>query len=216
MKRTIYFLVFVGCVFIIGCDSDSEEFDGSDNIITVSRDFSEFVKIDAEDDLDVNIMQGNKQKVEIMVNDNLQEQLLTRVDDNTLFVGLANGSYSNETFVVNIELLNLESIRLEDNTRGVADVSTDVLGLDVNDSAELMLSGSSETLNLNINDAGLLNGFSFTTNILNTTSTDASEVEITCNSELNGSVNDASELRYKGMPVVNAITSDNGKIIDAN
>jgi len=216
MKRTIYFLVFVGCVFIIGCDSDSEEFDGSDNIITVSRDFSEFVKIDAEDDLDVNIMQGNKQKVEIMVNDNLQEQLLTRVDDNTLFVGLANGSYSNETFVVNIELLNLESIRLEDNTRGVADVSTDVLELDVNDSAELMLSGSSETLNLNINDAGLLNGFSFTTNILNTTSTDASEVEITCNSELNGSVNDASELRYKGMPVVNAITSDNGKIIDAN
>jgi hypothetical protein len=45
---------------------------------------------------------------------------------------------------------------------------------------------------------------------------DDSELSITCNSELNGSVSDDSILRYKGSPVINATTSDGGEIIDAN
>jgi len=210
----IFLLLFTA--ILSSCDKDTESFEGSDNIIQKERDFSSFDKIIARDDLEINVIMSEIQKVEILVNDNLQEQLITRVDDNTLEILTADGSYTNARFKVNIEMPSLVSVQLNDNTAGVIDFITKDLLLEVDDSSILAIRGSSETLTTNINDDGELQAFSFTTGILNVNSGDASEIEITCNQEINGTVTDAAIVRYKGMPTVNVLTSDEGQIIDAN
>jgi len=202
------FLLLYLIIINIGCDSNTN-FVGSDNLITISRDLTEFTNVVAEDDLEVNINQGNEQTVELIVNDNLIDQLVTRVDNSTLFISVASGSYENENFVVNIELPLLETLILNDNIEAEVDFTSTLLDFEINDSSELQLTGSSETLNIIIS-------VQFSTDILNTTSDDASELKITCNSELNGTVHDAATVSYRGMPTINATTSDAGEIIDAN
>lgn len=198
-----------------GC-SKEDDFTGSDTIITVTRELSSFTKILAQDDLTVKVRQGTAQLVEVTVNDNLQNQLKTEVDNNTLNIALENGSYSNANFEVNILMPDLESLQLNDNTRGDIALDLNELELTVNGSSELQLAGSAQTLNINNNDAGEIEGFDFTTAVLNINARDASELEITCSDELNGTVNQAATVRYRGTPTINASTSEDGQIIDAN
>jgi len=213
-NKSIFIVLLSSILFATGCSKD--QFVGSDNIVTISRELPAFTRIVAESDLDVNVTQSSTQKVEIMVNDNLQEQIQTTVRSGTLDITLKNGSYDNESFIVNIQIPNLESLRLDDNTRANVTFSGDLFEFEINDSSELELVGSADILNTTINDDGRISAFSFTTSVLNTTSKDAAELQITCTNELNGTVQDASQVSYRGMPVVNAQTSDAGQIIDAN
>jgi hypothetical protein len=110
----------------------------------------------------------------------------------------------------------LQEFQMNDDTQGKIDFVLDQLDIKINDSAQLELIGSSESLNINLGDDSRIDGFLFATTSLGANVQDDSELSITCNSELNGSVSDDSILRYKGSPVINATTSDGGEIIDAN
>ena len=117
---------------------------------------------------------------------------------------------------MNIQVPVLERLQLNDNTRGIVNFTTNQLEFEVNGSSQLELQGSSEVLNTILRNAGKLDAFSFETNILNTTSRDASEIRITCNGDINGTVNQASKVYYRGSPSINAQTSDAGQIINSN
>lgn len=192
------------------------DFEGSDSLVTVTRSLANFSRVNVQTDLDVNIIQGDTQEVEIFVNDNLQNQLKTEVSNNTLNIFLEKGSYKDATFVLNITMPSLSSIQLNDRTRANVNFTTDQLEALVNDASELTLSGSSNVLVAEVKDAGILNGFSFTTEILNTVLRDASELRITCNESLNGTVYQASKLYYKGSPSIQAETKEDGEIINSN
>tara|TARA_R100001369_G_scaffold2938_2_gene9542 strand:- start:835 stop:1176 length:342 start_codon:yes stop_codon:yes gene_type:complete len=110
----------------------------------------------------------------------------------------------------------LQEFQMNDDTQGKIDFVLDQLDIKINNSAQLELIGSSESLNINLGDDSRIDGFLFATTSLNANVQDDSELSITCNSELNGSVSDDSILRYKGSPVINATTSDDGEIINAN
>ncbi len=209
-------LLLMAFVLLTSCSKSNDRFNGSDNIITLTRDLPGFTEIVAESSLSVNITHNNTQIVEVRVNDNLQDQLLTSVSDGTLFISIADGNYRNDNFEVNIQLPNLAKLALDDDTRGKVKFTADQLEFKVNDSAELTLEGSSEILNTMIDDDGKISAFSFKAAVVNATVNDDSELEITCTKELNGTVNDDSEISYRGMPAINVQTSDNGKVLNAN
>lgn len=213
-NNTTYIYLLLTFLLCTGC-ADSY-FSGSNNIVSTTRELPEFTRVVASIDLDISITQNNTQLVEVIVNDNLQERILTNVSGNTLFISLIDGSYRNETFQVNIQVPSLEKIQLNDNTRAEIDFSTNQLELEVNGSSEVNLQGTSEVLYTNINDDGRINALLFITSVLNTTSRDASEIEITCSNELNGSIDQAARVSYRGMPVINARTSEDGQIININ
>ncbi|MDA9844191.1 DUF2807 domain-containing protein [Flavobacteriaceae bacterium] len=216
MKNNILTLAFLFsfCVLFTSCSKD--DFDGSDTLITITRDLPDFTRVLAENDMEVEIVYGDTQTVEITVNDNLQNQLRTNVSNNTLRISLEDGSYDNAVFKTKIQIPNFERLQLNDNTRGKVDYSASQLEFEVKGSSVLDLQGSANVITTIIRDNGEINGFSFTTDVLNTTSRDASELTITCDDEINGTVQQASEVRYRGTPSINAQTSDAGQIINAN
>jgi len=209
-------IILPSIIILTGCSTIDDQYTGSDNIITLTRELPAFTKIEAESCLEVNITQNKTQVLEIMVNDNLQEQITTTVANNTLFISLRDGTYRNDNFVVNIQLPTLERLELNDDTNGKVDFTADQLEFDVNDSSELSLQGASKILNANIDDDGKISAYKFIAEIVNAKVNDDSEFLITCTKELNGTVDDSSEIRYKGMPIINAQTSDDGRIINAN
>ena len=223
MKKSISKSLFLITVILYqtlsSCSSDDSilgSITGSNNIVTISRELPAFNKIHIEGDLTINIQQDSTQEVAINVNDNLQDVIITNVDNNTLFVSLRNGSYKNTTFELNIQMPFLQEFQMNDDTQGKIDFVLDQLDIKINDSAQLELIGSSESLNINLGDDSRIDGFLFATASLGANVQDDSELSITCNSELNGSVSDESILRYKGSPVINATTSVSGEIINAN
>ena len=211
MKKLFFFL---SLILLAGCSD--EDFTGSDNIITITRDLASFNKIVAETDLKVNVMQGPTQLVNVRVNDNLQNQLITRVNNNTLTISLESGSYDNATFELDIQMPELERFQLDDNTQGSIVFDLDQLIVEVNGSSELDLEGSAQTLVVRNNDAGEISGFSFIANVVEVDARNASKLEINCKDTLNGRVTQAAEVRYRGQPVVNATSNEAGEIIDAN
>ncbi len=219
--KTIKYSTLILILIISSCSKDDDDsilgsITGSNNTVTISRELPAFNKIHIEGDLIINIQQDSTQEVAINVNYNLQDIIITNVDNNTLFVSLRNGSYKNTTFELNIQMPFLQEFQMNDDTQGKIDFVLDQLDIKINNSAQLELIGSSESLNINLGDDSRIDGFLFATKSLGANLQDDSELSITCNSELNGSVSDESILRYKGSPVINATTSVSGEIINAN
>ena len=219
--KTIKYSTLILILIISSCSKDDDDsilgsITGSNNTVTISRELPAFNKIHIEGDLTINIQQDSTQEVAINVNYNLQDIIITNVDNNTLFVSLRNGSYKNTTFELNIQMPFLQEFQMNDDTQGKIDFVLDQLDIKINNSAQLELIGSSESLNINLGDDSRIDGFLFATKSLGANLQDDSELSITCNSELNGSVSDESILRYKGSPVINATTSVSGEIINAN
>jgi len=214
MKSFSFGLLALFLITITSCSE--EDFIGSDNIVNVVREVPSFSKIVVQDVVRVNVIQAAVQQVEVAVNDNLLNQLRTNVQDNTLIISMENGSYDNASFQVNIQLPDLDRLQLDDATKGTLNFNLDQLEIEVNGSSDLQLMGTAQNLIIRNNDAGDIRGFDFFTDVLNITARDASETEITCDQELNGSVRDAAAVRYKGNPTINANISDAGAITDRN
>jgi len=113
---------------------------------------------------------------------------------------------------------NLDRLEFNDAIRGevIGFDAGDQLDIVLNDASKLQLSGSANQLDLNISDASDLKAFNFTTGSCTVEVEDASKVEVTVNDRLEGEANDASEIRFKGAPVVDVDVSDASRVIDAN
>lgn len=197
-----------------GCNND--DFEGSDTFTTINRNLETFNSVVVNDIITVNVNENTVQSVGIMVNENLKTAIKTTVSDHVLTLSLEDGSYENATFIVNISTPELQSLQLNDAATGTLKFDGDQLKVEVNGSSELSLEGSAITLNTTLNDAGRINGFLYNASIVNAMSGDASLLEISCSRQLNGEVGQSSTLRYKGTPIINAATSENGRIINAN
>ena len=86
----------------------------------------------------------------------------------------------------------------------------------INDAAKLQLEGGAQLLQVKNNDAGKIMGFEFVADQLDIRAKDASESEFSCVNALIGNVTQAAVVRYKGYPNIDASTSEDGRIIDAN
>ncbi|MBV6645234.1 MAG: DUF2807 domain-containing protein [Cyclobacteriaceae bacterium] len=212
IKRYIGFL----SILAIGMACNEEEFKGSDMIILVPRELPFFSSVKASTDLDLNISLGEEQLVEIMVNDNLQDQIITRVSNNTLVISLEDGAYENATFVVDIQVPTLEKLQLNDNTRATLNFNGDELDLEGNGSSNIYIEGSARLLRTSVHDAASIFGLPLQADTVVTTSRDASLLEITCSRSLEGSVHQAAVVRYSGMPTIRVQTSEDGKVQNAN
>lgn len=216
MKRFLFLLLAAGVLFATGCDNDQLE--GSGNIITDDRSGDSFSVIDVSDALDVTINQGSEHRIIVRGDDNLITRIITSVSNGVLTARLQNGSYRNVDFSIEVTTPTLTGIVFNDATEGnlLNFVSTEGISIELNDAADLDMSGSSPSLDLNVSDASDLNGFSFTTEVCTAGVSDASDVSLTVTERLSGSVSDASEFRYRGNPVLDITTSGASQVIDAN
>jgi len=195
---------------------ETEKFTGSGNVISITRDLEDFTAIVANNALEINIVHGPVQQVELMVNDNLEDRFLTQVNDGTLVVSIASGSYDNATFRVNVQVPDLNRVQFNDATVGNLDYETDQFELIAKDASDVNMQGTADQLTIRMEDAAFVSGFSFVSTIVNVTAEDAATLEITCNETLNGEVRDAVEVVFKGNHELLVSMSSAGTITDAN
>ncbi|MEL6561031.1 MAG: DUF2807 domain-containing protein [Bacteroidota bacterium] len=214
-KLLIKYVIFLtGTWLIFGCNEP--DFVGSDTLVTLDRQLPAFTSIEVSTDLEVKISKGAQQQVKVTSNDNLSEQLKTVVSNGQLAIELESGSYDDATFIVEIQLPELELLELNDNTRANLAFDNERMSIIVKGSSTAEISGNTDALNTEVRDNGTIRGFQYTARQVNTQSRDASLLEINCVEQLSGSVNQAAEVIYTGSPTLNISQSENGRVRKLN
>lgn len=216
MKYVLFSFLCLSLFFTTSCDKDQTE--GSGNVVTDDRTAGSFTRIDIRDAFDVTIRQGAEHQVLVRADDNVLSRINTTTSGGALTVRLGNGSFRNVTLAVDIITPDLERLELRDAIDAeLINFSADgPLAIILNDASDLKMTGSAAEINLRVSDASDLFGFGFTSERCTIDVNDASEVEIEVTERLEGSIDDASTVRYRGNPELAVNVTDASRLVNAN
>ena len=204
--------MFASCSLDVNIDSDK--------IITEDRILKIFNEVDVANDIEVIIKQGPIQSVKVTTRDDFQKKVITTVSGGKLTARI------NDNLVRNLNTLRLE-ITMPKITR--LELASDSFGtlsgfenLDTfrvkasSDATISLLSGSSNSMDIDASSDAKIEGFNFRTKACNVKCASDASVSITCSETLSGSVSSDAVLFYRGNPTVTVSTTGDGSVINSN
>lgn len=207
--------------------------DGNGNVIKEERDVSSFNRIDISGGFEVFINQGNEEKLEVEIDENLLELIETSTKDNTLIVKTKKSigeSKSQKLFitVVNIEDIDvsgaielknkgtLETENLEIEVSGAADINLKVdvenLDMDMSGASETTLSGKASNFEIDLSGAGELEADKLKSRNVIIDISGAGSAVVNAKKTLNVKVSGAGSVKYKGNPKITKDISGAGSV----
>ena len=225
-------LVFSNTGFHIG-PSDP----GSGNVITETRDVSDFTSIEMDYFAQITITQGNSVSVKIEAEDNVLPGLQTQVRNNSLriFYKADNGKYINPTKPVKITIVvkdlnevsfgsageltinGLETDNLDISLSGagnlkVNDLTAKKFGVDLSGAGSMNANGESNDFRLNISGFGSFNGKDLRTSTADVNLSGAGSATVWVEDELDANVSGVGSVNYYGSPSVTKQVSGIGSV----
>ena len=136
-------LLFTSCHYKVEVDEVFSSMEGSENIISETRNVSDFDKIKVSQAIQVEIIQANTFDVEVEVNDNIMPYLKTEVSNGELkiFFSKKFNSFRNVDALVKIKMPHLKSVKASSAT-GVTSkglFAGDDLQIDVSSAASVKM-----------------------------------------------------------------------------
>jgi len=91
-------LLLLATVSLLSCQHHNKYIiEGSGNVVTVRREVTEnFSRIEVSNALEANIEQGNHPEIVVEADDNLQNSIVTKIENGTLFIRRENGNFNSE------------------------------------------------------------------------------------------------------------------------
>lgn len=103
------------------CGDDGEVIRGSDKLVTRAFDLPPIDRIKADGVMDVNVVQGNVQRVQVTVNDNLADHVDVAESGGELIIRMRPGPFENLNLKANVVMPTLHAV----SANGVTDLSFD-------------------------------------------------------------------------------------------
>ncbi len=114
MKTNLKLIVLLITVTFASCNANlnlGDGIDGSGNVVTEKRSINTpFTKIDASTGVEVIVEQGATTEVEVEVDDNLMEHIVTRVENGTLIVKIDGNINTMESAIVRVSTKTIEGL----------------------------------------------------------------------------------------------------------
>ncbi len=202
MKNFKQLVLLIAITMLAACSDHQLKITGSGKIITENRTVSTFDKVYTSGSLDVNIVQGNQHSIKISADDNVINNVITKVTDNTLNVKLKSGNYNNINVKVNITMADLTGL----NSIGSGNMTiTDFLNINNLEvwntgSGNISISGDGNTLLITNSGSGNFNGFSFTSEDCSVNNSGSGNMQVNCTNNLSGANSGSGHVSYKGNP----------------
>jgi len=217
MKTLNLFLLFaLVCITTTSC---SKKITGSGVVAQEERSLSNSVDaLDISSIVEVTIVQGENASMVVTADDNIFNEIITRVSGNRLVIDLEGGNYKDITAEVLITMPNLERIDHD----GVSDTEVsgfedlDELEIESSGVGDIIMNGSADKLVLDYSGVGNFKGFNFEVGTLELDFSGVGDVEITANDLIEGELDGVGDLEYKGYPTINVEDNGVGKIKNRN
>ncbi len=225
--------IFSLIVIAFALNSCIHTIDGNGEVTKEQRAVSSFDKIDISGGYEVLINQGDEEKLELEVDENLLEYIETETKDNTLYISSTEpigGATSLKLYITvvdvddidvsgAIELRNKGTYKtenLEIDVSGASDIDLDVdienLIMDMSGASETTLTGNASNFEIDISGAGELQAKKLKTRNTTISISGAGSAVVHAKKTLNVSVSGAGSVKYKGNPKVEKDISGAGSV----
>ncbi len=207
--------------------------DGNGIVKKEQREISSFNKIDISGGYEVIINQGNEEKLELEVDENLLEYIVSENKNNTLFISSKKSIQSAESLKLYITVVNLESIDvsgavelknkgtltsttldIEISGAGNVILNLDVknINMDMSGASETTLSGNANNFDIEISGAGKLNAKKLKTKSTNVDISGVGSAVVFAKKSLKVEISGAASVKYKGNPKIEKSISGAGSV----
>jgi hypothetical protein len=188
---------------------------GSGTIKTITKEISDFTKIELGMAFVANIIQSSDTKVELKIDDNLEQYLVAKKEGETLIVSLqAGNTYQDVSIKAEISLPDLKGLELEEGAQATAyDFTIDhAFALDAEDSSQVSMTGSCDSLTLNAdNDCSVFMRYFLCGDIV-VSAHGSSRVTVNLTGALSGEVTSSTRFVYYGEPTSVDVTNNGGSV----
>lgn len=236
----LFSILLAGCVMvdssINGDDDDyTNKIYGSGNIITISKNYTDFNKVEFQSGFNVKLVKGSEYKVTIEIDENIVNYLNTYQSGKKIFIGLASGnSYKDVTLNATIETPDLQSVtanggvivefmgnndyknfsvELNGGCVVKGSLEADSLDLKLNGGSIVDLSGYAKDLTINGNGGAIIKLSNFHAENCSLFFNGGCIANIYVTGTMNVSLSGGSILKYKGNPTIGTISITGGSVI---
>ncbi|MCF8237940.1 MAG: DUF2807 domain-containing protein [Saprospiraceae bacterium] len=245
MKTGIAFLSLVAftSLFVTGCFRDHFCIKGTGDLISQTIDVDPFTGIDLQIAAEVNLIQGPAQKVTAIGNENILDDLETKVVNGVWLIQLDDDKcYNYDNLVLTITVPDLDQVLLSgsgnidmDNFSDQTDLTARILGsgninlqevtgttkltVGIHGSGNIIGHGAFpdlETLSIEITGSGNYRGYPIQTNEATVSITGSGNAYVYAWDHLSIFIAGSGNVFYKGNPSVSTTITGSGEVIDAN
>lgn len=209
-----------GILLLSSC-SGFDCINGSGNQVTESRDIGTFTQVETSGSLKIVLSQDSTSSVRILADDNIQEEIQTRLSGNTLRIDidgnfcdagpvtiyLSSKDYqkiesSGSVEVLSEGKLNLNELDLDlqGSSKVMLDLNVKSLKTSSSGSSEIVLKGQAGSHDLDMTGSSSVEALDFVVGEYRISSTGASKSSINVLNSLEVDSRGASEVEYKGKP----------------
>jgi len=229
-------IIVASAIILLGSWLPTSEIVGSGNLVTQQKDFSDFSAIEVSSAFEVEISQSSFYGISITADDNVIDYIQVSKTGNTLNVGIQTGSYQSTTLQVEIEMPEIDSLRLSGATSGIiedfsssepfvvelsgasslemGDMNVGDFEVEVSGASTLTAEGSGNDLVSIVEGASNLDLTDFPVHNSELIVSGASQATVNMNGTLDATVSGASTVYYIGEPTMGNIDiSDTSTII---
>ena len=218
-----------GCIVVINGNSVQ----GSGNIITQTREVSEFSQVRLKGSGKVFLAPGQTQSLEIKTDDNIMPLIETEVSGSKLTISHGNNRLRPTFFEVYITVQKLEGVGISGsgdivgNGRFVTDslyveisgsgdmdleVETDLLENKISGSGSLQLAGKAEEYTISVSGSGKINAFDVDARHVSVRVSGSGDCRISASESLDARISGSGNVYYKGRPGINTNISGSGSL----
>ena len=221
MKTHLKLIALFITLTLASCNANlnlGDGIDGSGNVVTEKRTIdAPFTKIDASAGVEVIVEQGAATEVEVEVDDNLMEHIITRVENGTLIVKIEGNINSMESAIVHVKTTTINglesssgaSIRSKSTLKGTnltvktssgSSINTDLeyekVESESSSGSEITLSGKALIVKTNSSSGSTINAQELAANEITAESTSGSNTTVNPIVLLNAKASSGSSIEY--------------------
>ena len=208
---------------------------GNGNVVTESRTTTDYDKISVGGSFEVTLVAGEEGNLNVQIEDNLKEYLITEVEKGTLKIKWKKGIniYTKKGVKITVPFKDIESVSLagsgnitsEDTINaddlsiaiaGSGDINLDVNAGDINSriagSGNIIVNGSGKNLECRIAGSGDFKGYDLNVENVDTRIAGSGNVQTSVNSTLTARISGSGNVHYKGSPTTNVKVSGSGSV----
>ena len=225
MKTTLKLIALFITLTLASCNANlnlGDGIDGSGNVVTEKRTIeAPFTKIDASTGVEVIVEQGATTEVEVEVDDNLMEHIVTRVENGTLIVKIDGNINTMESAIVRVSTKTIEglesssgaTIRSKNTLKGTnlalksssgSTINTDLeyekVSSESTSGSEIKLSGKALTLDTKSSSGSEIDAKDLAANEITAQSTSGSNTTVNPIVLLNAKASSGSSIDYVKEP----------------
>lgn len=213
----IYSVIILSILCLTSCSDDTVF--GSGNMVSQLRDVEKFSKLSNTGAIDVNIIHGDTQEVEIIADNNIIGFVKTEVNNDQLNIYLNDMyDYSDIQIRANIVLSELTKLKNTGTGRITVDGIANDEGFEIYNegSGKITLNGNTKILKMKIKGSGDISSFALNSESCETDITGSGNAEVHCTKNLNVKIEGSGNVYFKGSPEIDFTVNGSGQVIDSN